>query len=148
MVNRKVHALLKHRIHPIMCVGEDLEVREAGETLSHIEAQVRAGMEGVDAKDLAESVIAYEPIWAIGTGRAATPEQAEEVCAFIRSVVADMAGEECASRIRILYGGSMNVGNMNLLLPLPNVDGGLIGGAALKAGDFTQIVKAAVELNK
>lgn len=142
-VNMKVKALIAHEIHPIMCCGEGLEVRDAGTTLEFVEQQVRKGLEGVSGEDLKETIIAYEPIWAIGTGRAATPEQAQEVCAHIRGVVAEMAGNEVADTMRILYGGSMNVGNVEKLMPMPDIDGGLIGGAALKANDFAELVKAA-----
>ena len=144
-VNRKIKALLAQGIAPIMCCGENLDVREAGETLDFIGEQVREGWAGVDAEDIAKSVIAYEPIWAIGTGRAATPEQAQEACAHIRSVVADFAGADAASKMRILYGGSMNTGNAELFLPQPDIDGGLIGGASLDAKAFSALVEMALK---
>lgn len=146
MVNKKAHALIASGIHPIMCCGESLEVRDAGETLAFIGEQVRAGLAGLDAQDIAQSVIAYEPIWAIGTGRAATPEQAQEACAHIRSVVADVAGDEAASKVRILYGGSMNPANAELFLPQPDIDGGLIGGASLDAKAFSELVEMALKI--
>lgn len=144
-VNKKVKALLAQRLHPIMCCGEDLDVRDAGDTLAFIGEQVRLGWKGVGEEDIAKSVIAYEPIWAIGTGRAATPEQAQEACAHIRGVVADFAGADAASKMRILYGGSMNTGNAELFLPQPDVDGGLIGGASLDAKAFSTLVEMALK---
>ena len=142
-VNKKVRALLGGRLAPIVCVGESLAVRDEGTTNEYVCAQVKAAFAGVDADDAAKCVVAYEPIWAIGTGRTATPEQAEEVCAAIRAQLAVLFGEETAQAMRILYGGSMNEGNAALLLAEPDIDGGLIGGAALKADSFIQIVKEA-----
>ncbi len=144
-VNRKVKALVAAGIAPIMCVGESLALRDSGEYLEFITAQVRAGLAGLDELDMKQIVVAYEPIWAIGTGRTATPEQAEEVCAAIRSVLAQEFGETVAEATRILYGGSMNVGNVESLLAQPDIDGGLIGGASLKADSFRQLVEAAHE---
>ncbi len=144
-VNRKVKALVAAGIAPIMCVGESLALRDSGEYLEFITAQVRAGLAGLDELDMKQVVVAYEPIWAIGTGRTATPEQAEEVCAAIRSVLAQEFGETVAEATRILYGGSMNVGNVESLLAQPDIDGGLIGGASLKADSFRQLVEAAHE---
>ena len=128
-----------------MCCGENLDVRDAGDTLAFIGEQVRLGWKGVSEEVIAKSVIAYEPIWAIGTGRAATPEQAQEACAHIRGVVADFAGADAASKMRILYGGSMNTGNAELFLPQPDVDGGLIGGASLDAKAFSTLVEMALK---
>ncbi len=144
-VNRKVKALVAAGIAPIMCVGESLALRDSGEYLEFITAQVRAGLAGLDELDMKQVVVAYEPIWAIGTGRTATPEQAEEVCGAIRSVLAQEFGEAVAESTRVLYGGSMNVGNVESLLAQPDIDGGLIGGAALKADSFRQLVEAAHE---
>ncbi len=144
-VNRKVKALVEAGIAPIMCVGESLALRDSGEYLEFITAQVRAGLAGLDELDMKQVVVAYEPIWAIGTGRTATPEQAEEVCAAIRSVLAQEFGEPVAEATRVLYGGSMNVGNVESLLAQPDIDGGLIGGASLKADSFRQLVEAAHE---
>ncbi len=144
-VNRKVKALVAAGISPIMCVGESLALRDSGEFLEFITAQVRAGLAGLDELDMKQVVVAYEPIWAIGTGRTATPEQAEEVCAAIRSVLSQEFGETVAEATRVLYGGSMNVGNVESLLAQPNIDGGLIGGASLKADSFRQLVEAAHE---
>ncbi len=144
-VNRKVKALVAAGIAPIMCVGESLALRDSGEYLEFITAQVRAGLAGLDELDMKQVVVAYEPIWAIGTGRTATPEQAEEVCAAIRSVLAQEFGDAVAEGTRVLYGGSMNVGNVESLLAQPDIDGGLIGGASLKADSFRQLVEAAHE---
>ena len=125
-----------------MCVGESLAVRDEGTTVEYVTAQVRAAFAGVDARDAARCVVAYEPIWAIGTGRTATPEQAEAVCASIRETLAQMYGADVAEQMRVLYGGSMNPGNVEGLMAMPNIDGGLIGGASLKADSFIQLVKA------
>lgn len=145
-VNRKVKALIAHGITPIMCCGENLATRDAGETLEFIGSQVRLGLEGVEAADVARLVVAYEPIWAIGTGRAATPEQAEEACAHIRSVVGEVAGGEAAEKVRILYGGSMKPANAELFLPQPDIDGGLIGGASLDAKAFASLVTSLLKI--
>ena len=144
-VNRKVKALVAAGIAPIMCVGESLALRDSGEYLEFITAQVRAGLAGLDELDMKQVVVAYEPIWAIGTGRTATPEQAQEVCAAIRAVLVEMFGAETADATRVLYGGSMNVGNVESLLAQADIDGGLIGGASLKADSFRQLVEAAHE---
>lgn len=146
-VNNKVKALVENKmnpINPIVCVGESLAVRDEGTYIEFVDAQIRAAFAGLDAADADGCVVAYEPIWAIGTGRTATPEQAEEVCAAIRETLTDLFGDERAQSMRILYGGSMNEGNAALLLAGPNIDGGLIGGASLKAPSFIEIVKAAL----
>ncbi len=143
-VNLKAKALIVGRIKPIVCVGESLAVRDEGAYLDYVRVQVRAAFAGIEASEAAEAVVAYEPIWAIGTGRTATPEQAEEVCAAIRATLAELFGAEVAEGMRVLYGGSMNEGNAELLLAMPDIDGGLIGGASLKAGSFLAIVKAAL----
>ena len=143
-VNRKVAALIAGGIAPIVCVGESLAVRDEGTTLEYVCAQVRAAFAGIEAADAAHAVVAYEPIWAIGTGRTATPEQAEEVCAAIRAELARLFGDEAAEGMRILYGGSMNPGNVEALLAQPDIDGGLVGGASLKAESFIQLVEACV----
>ncbi len=140
-VNRKAKALLEAGISPIVCVGESLSVRDAGNYLEFITAQVRAALAGIDEGAAKECVIAYEPIWAIGTGRTAMPEQAEEVCAAIRATLGELFGAEAADPIRILYGGSMNEGNAGMLLAEADIDGGLIGGASLNAKSFIAIVK-------
>lgn len=143
-VNKKVRALIAGKIKPIVCVGESLAVRDAGTYLEFVTAQVRAAFAGVDAFEAKDAVVAYEPVWAIGTGRTATPEQAEEVCAAVRATLAELFGPEAADGMRVLYGGSMNEGNAELLLAEPDIDGGLIGGASLKAASFVEIVKAAM----
>lgn len=146
-VNLKVKALLgeeRNAIDPIVCVGESLAVRDEGTYLEFVEAEVKAAFAGVTEDEAAHAVIAYEPIWAIGTGRTATPEQAEEVCAAIRATVSSLYGDDIADGMRVLYGGSMNEGNADLLMAQPDIDGGLIGGASLKAASFIAIVKAAL----
>ncbi|HEV7562623.1 MAG TPA: triose-phosphate isomerase [Solirubrobacterales bacterium] len=138
---RKVPAALAAGLEPILCVGETEEARDAEETETVLERQLQADLAAVEPDGLAAVVIAYEPIWAIGTGRTATPEQAQEACAFIRDVL--RARGAAADSIRILYGGSVKPGNAAELLALPDVDGALVGGAALDAGDFAAIVEAA-----
>ena len=142
MINRKLKALVASKIIPIVCVGESLGIREAGTTEEYIEAQVRAAFAGVEASDAAKCVVAYEPIWAIGTGRTATPEAAQAVCAFIRGILEDLYGTEVANGMRILYGGSMKPENVAGLIAQPDIDGGLVGGASLKATSFLDLVKA------
>jgi triosephosphate isomerase len=146
-INNKVKALLRaggKKVIPIVCVGESLSVRDEGSYLEFICAQVRAAFAGVEDVEAKNSVVAYEPIWAIGTGRTATPEQAQEVCAAIRATLAELFGQQCADGMRVLYGGSMNEGNCEALLAQADIDGGLIGGASLKAKSFINIVKAAM----
>jgi len=138
---RKVPAALAAGLEPILCVGESEEARDAGATEQVLERQLQADLGGLDADQIENVVIAYEPIWAIGTGRTATPEQAQEVCAFIRDVLR-MRGA-AADSVRILYGGSVKHGNDEELLSLPDVDGALVGGASLDAEDFAAIVDAA-----
>ena len=142
-VNKKVHAALEAGLHPIVCVGESLEQRELGVTMDLISLQVKSALAGVSAEKLRKCVIAYEPVWAIGTGRTATPEQAGEVCTFIRATIRHMYGARIARSITIQYGGSMNPGNAAELLAQPDIDGGLIGGAALKPDQFVAIINAA-----
>lgn len=142
-VNLKVKALVEAGIAPIVCVGESLAMRDSGDYLGYVTAQVRAAFAGLDSIDMKHVVVAYEPIWAIGTGRTATPEQAEEVCAAIRAVLEEQFDAEVAQNCRVLYGGSMNEGNVESLLAQPDIDGGLIGGAALKADSFRQLIEAA-----
>ena len=144
-VNRKVKALLAKDLYAVVCVGESLAVREVGETEEYVCAQVRAAFAGVEPKDAESCVVAYEPIWAIGTGRTATPEAAEEVCAAIRATLAELFGQKVADQMRVLYGGSMNVGNVKPLLAQPDIDGGLVGGASLEAKSFVDLIDAAVE---
>jgi triosephosphate isomerase (TIM) len=137
---RKVPAALAHDLEPILCVGESEAARDAGETAEVLERQLQADLAGVESGGLARVVVAYEPIWAIGTGRTATPEQAQKACAFIRDVLR-MRGA-AADEARILYGGSMKPANAAELLALPDVDGGLIGGASLDPEEFAAIVEA------
>ena len=144
--NLKLKALLEAGIKPILCVGESLEVREGKGEQTFVAAQLVADLEGIPAECLSSIVIAYEPIWAIGTGKTATPDQAEEMCAFIRGVVGGMYTNEAADELLILYGGSMKPSNAADLLAKPDINGGLIGGASLKVDDFSAIVNAANEL--
>jgi triosephosphate isomerase len=143
-INKKVLKALEKNLRPILCVGEKLEDREAGNTESVVEVQIREGLKDVPAAAYTELVIAYEPVWAIGTGKTATSEQAQEVHAFIRGIISDMVGAEAAKAVRIQYGGSMKPGNAAELLSQPDIDGGLIGGAALDVTSFVDIVKAAL----
>ena len=145
LINAKVGALLAKGVSPILCVGESLEQREMELTMEHIAYQVKAGLFGVDAALLRKCVIAYEPIWAIGTGKTATAEKAQEVCEGIRAQIRRLYGARPARAISILYGGSMNAKNAAELLAMPDIDGGLIGGASLKPLDFAAIVAAAAE---
>ena len=142
-VNKKVHAALEAGLYPIVCVGESLEQRELGVTMDLISYQVKAALSGVPADKMRHVVIAYEPIWAIGTGKTATAEQAGEVCQAIRTVIRKQYGAHVARSVTIQYGGSMNAKNAAELLAQPDVDGGLIGGASLKPEDFVQIINAA-----
>ena len=142
-VNAKVLAALEAGLIPIMCCGESLEQREAGITEEWITMQIKLGLAGVSEEKIRKVVIAYEPIWAIGTGRTATPEQAQEVCENIRAVVRKLYSSKNARAISILYGGSMNEKNAYELLAQPDIDGGLIGGASLVPEKFVQIIEAA-----
>ncbi len=142
-VNAKVLAALEAGLTPIMCCGESLEQREADITAEWISMQIKLGLQGVSEDKIRKVVIAYEPIWAIGTGRTATPEQAQEVCEHIRSVVRKLYASKNARAISILYGGSMNEKNAYELLAQPDIDGGLIGGASLVPEKFVQIIEAA-----
>lgn len=141
-INKKVVKALAKNLRPILCVGEMLADREAGNTEKVVEVQVREGLKDVPASAYTDLVIAYEPVWAIGTGKTATSAQAQEVHAFIRGIVADMVGKDAANAVRIQYGGSMKPDNAKELLSQPDIDGGLIGGAALDAASFIGIVKA------
>ncbi len=143
-VNKRTKAALAAGLKPIVCVGELLWERECNITEEVIARQIKLDLFGISAEDMKKTIIAYEPVWAIGTGKTATADQAEEVCAFIRATLAKLYGAEVADAVTIQYGGSMNAGNAAELLSKPNVDGGLIGGASLKAADFNTIVQAAV----
>lgn len=139
-VNKKVKSALAHDLIPIMCCGETLEERESGKTEDVIGRQVRAGLADLSASEVAGLIIAYEPIWAIGTGRTATPEQANETVAFVRSVVLDMTGATVADEVRILYGGSVKPDNIDALMATSDIDGALVGGACLEPASFARIV--------
>ena len=144
-VQKRVRAALDAGLTVILCVGETLEQREQGITSELVAMQTKIALGGVTAEELKRIIIAYEPVWAIGTGKTATAEQANEVCHTIREVIAGLYGKEAADAFTIQYGGSMNAGNAAELLAQPDVDGGLIGGASLKPNDFATIVKAATE---
>ena len=143
IVNKKVHAVLDAGMNPIICVGESLEQREMGVTMELIALQVKSALAGVAAEKVRKCVIAYEPIWAIGTGKTATAEQAGEVCSNIRATVRALYGARVARSVTIQYGGSMNPKNAAELLAQPDIDGGLIGGASLKPEQFVEIINAA-----
>ena len=144
-VQKRVRAALDAGLTVILCVGETLEQREQGITSELVAMQTKIALGGVTAEELKRIIIAYEPVWAIGTGKTATAQQANEVCHTIREVIAGLYGKEAADAFTIQYGGSMNAGNAAELLAQPDVDGGLIGGASLKPNDFATIVKAATE---
>jgi triosephosphate isomerase (TIM) len=138
-VNRKIKAALEAELTPIVCIGETLAQREADEAMRVITSQVTEGLAGFSARETFQLIMAYEPVWAIGTGRTATPEQAQEVHAFIRRLLVDRAGSEVAEDIRILYGGSVTADNIRELAQAPDIDGALVGGASLKADSFLKI---------
>ena len=140
-LGRKVRVALDAGLTPVLCVGETESEREGGDTQRKLRHQVQQGLEDVPDDRLAEIVIAYEPVWAIGTGKVASPEQAQEACDFVRALVSDRS-EEAAAAVRVLYGGSMKPGNAAELLALPDIDGGLIGGASLEPDQFAGIVNA------
>ena len=141
IINKKVLKAFEHDLMPIICVGETLQQREQGITEDLVRMQTKIALKDVPASDAEKAVIAYEPVWAIGTGRTATNEQAQEVCGAIRKVLGEIYGSETAEKIRIQYGGSVNAGNAAELFAMPDIDGGVVGGASLKA-DFADIVKA------
>jgi triosephosphate isomerase len=140
-VNLKVRAICRHGMTPILCVGETLDEREAGTTEAKVIGQVTAGVAGLSADQVGGLVIAYEPIWAIGTGRTATPDDAQAVCATIRATVAELGGAAAAEAVRIQYGGSVKPTNAADLMACPDVDGALVGGASLDSGSFAGIVR-------
>jgi len=144
IVNRKVHAAHEALLRPIVCVGETLEQREKGEVEKILSAQLRSSLAGIDARELLETVIAYEPVWAIGTGKTASPGQAQEAHAFVRQTLREMSDEATAEKIRIQYGGSVKPDNARELLSQPDIDGALVGGASLDPRSFAQIVRAGV----
>jgi triosephosphate isomerase len=147
-INRKVLKALAVGLEPILCVGEKLEQREAAQTESVVTGQLRAGLEGVSADQMAKVTIAYEPVWAIGTGKTATPEQAEEVHKLLRDVLAEVYGGAVAGKTIIQYGGSVKPDNVAELMSKPDVDGALVGGASLKAEQFVPLVQAAAGVSK
>ena len=146
MINKKVKKLLENNIKPIICVGETLEQREAGVTDSHIASQIRAALEGISSEDVAKSVIAYEPIWAIGTGKSCDADEANRVIKMIRGVVAEVAGSQAADAIRILYGGSVKPNTIEEQMAKSDIDGALIGGASLKADSFNEIIEKTMKV--
>jgi triosephosphate isomerase len=141
VVNAKAKAALRSGITPIVCVGEDLAVREAGDQIAHTLAQVDGSLDGIDARQVAGLVVAYEPVWAIGTGQVAQPEDAQEMCQAIRERVSAVHGHEVASGMRILYGGSVKPDNIAAIMAQPAIDGALVGGASLDAGEFVRICR-------
>ena len=144
-INKKLHKAFEVELTPILCVGESLEEREGGLTKKKLEGQLVKDLEGLTKEQVANMVIAYEPIWAIGTGKTATSQVADETCGFVRSVVAKLYDQATADAIRIQYGGSVKTSNIDELMSMPNIDGALVGGASLKAEDFVTLVKAAVK---
>ena len=141
LVRQKVLAAGRHGLVPILCVGEGLQIRQAGTHVAHCVAQLSAALEGAPADVLRTLVVAYEPIWAIGTGEVATPEDAQEVCAALRARLAEIAGGDVADGIRVLYGGSVKSSNVAEIMKQPDVDGALVGGASLEAEEFAKIVR-------
>jgi triosephosphate isomerase len=141
LVNRKIRAVLDNEMTPIFCIGEELAIREAGTHVSHVLSQVREGLKGFHKPELKKIVLAYEPVWAIGTGKTATPEDAQEVCSAIRGELAKIASDEIAANARILYGGSVKSANIVDIMKQPDVDGALVGGASLDPEEFARICK-------
>lgn len=141
-VARKVRAVVAHGMTPIMCCGETESERESGGAADKVVRQVRAGTADVAPTDVARMVVAYEPIWAIGTGKTATPDDAQEMCALVRSTIAELHGDTVAGAVRVQYGGSVKPGNIELLMAKPDVDGALVGGASLDPEDFARILTA------
>lgn len=143
VINKKIKLAIKNGLRPIFCVGETLEEREKGVTFKVIETQVRNGLEGLNESELANLIVAYEPVWAIGTGRNATPQQAQEVHQFIRGLISKIFSENFADQLVIQYGGSVKADNAKELLSQPDIDGALVGGACLKADSFVKIIETA-----
>lgn len=141
LINKKVKSALSNGLKPIMCVGELLEEREAGKTMEVNRRQVVEGLKGLSNEEISKVIIAYEPVWAIGTGKTATPQDADEVHSFIRKVISEISSRDIAENIRILYGGSVKPENVDGLMAMNNIDGVLVGGASLKVDSFTRIVK-------
>ncbi|HEX2911113.1 MAG TPA: triose-phosphate isomerase [Chloroflexia bacterium] len=147
-VNQKAKAAIKHDLKPIIAVGENLEQRESGQTDEWVANQVRKALQGISEDDINSVVIAYEPIWAIGTGRAATGEMANQVCQLIRNTIAELYSQNIANQIRIQYGGSVTGDNIEEFIKQPDIDGALVGGASLKAADFVKIVARTDEFSR
>ena len=145
MVNKKAKAALAHGLHPIIAVGESLEINEAGKTQEFVGAQIRAAFDGIPAADLADIVVAYEPIWAIGTGKSASAEQANDLIGAIRAILVELYGNDVAEAMRIQYGGSVKPSNMLEFMSQEHIDGALVGGAALKEDSFIDLVRLAIE---
>ncbi len=145
-VNKKTHAALAHQLTPIVCVGESLEQNERGETSSTITSQVRAALDGLNGEQVQSLVIAYEPIWAIGTGRAATAQTAGDICGLVRAILREMHRAAVADTTRVLYGGSTKPDNIGSIMQQPDIDGALIGGASLEAHSYADMVKITAEL--
>ncbi len=141
LVNRKIRATLDNEMVPIFCIGEELSIRESGQHVDYVLNQIRAGLQGFHKPDLKKIVFAYEPVWAIGTGKTATPEDAQEVCAAIRGELAKIGSDEIAGNARILYGGSVKSANIVDIMKQPDVDGALVGGASLEPEEFARICK-------
>ena len=141
LINAKVRAVLQREMTPVLCVGEPLAVREAGEQLAYTLAQLDGGLAALPAEQVSKLVVAYEPVWAIGTGEVATPADAQEVCAAIRNRISSIQGDAVATTMRILYGGSVKPDNMPAIMAEPDVDGALVGGASLDAGEFVRICR-------
>ncbi len=139
-INKKAHAIFNNGMTPIVCCGESLETREAGKAEEWVEAQVKAALKDLTAEQVSNLVIAYEPIWAIGTGKTATSDQAEEICAVVRKTVADLYDQDVADKVRIQYGGSVKPDNVKELMAKPNIDGGLVGGASLVPESYLELV--------
>ncbi len=139
-INKKAHAIFNNGMTPIVCCGESLETREAGKAEEWVEAQVKAALKDLAAEQVSNLVIAYEPIWAIGTGKTATSDQAEEICAVVRKTVADLYDQDVADKVRIQYGGSVKPANVKELMAKPNIDGGLVGGASLVPESYLELV--------
>jgi len=144
MINKKIKTAVKHGIKPIFCIGETLEQRENGTTFKVVEIQIREGLEGLNETDLSNLIIAYEPVWAIGTGKNATPQQAQEVHKYIRELISKLYSPVFANQLIIQYGGSVKADNSKDLMSQPDIDGALVGGACLKADSFIKIIESAV----
>ncbi|MBU1404957.1 MAG: triose-phosphate isomerase [Proteobacteria bacterium] len=140
LINQRVAGAMRHGITPVLCFGETLAEREAGQTMTVLERQVRAGLAGIAVTEPANIVLAYEPVWAIGTGKTASEDQAQEAHEFVRNLLGAMYEKSIAQQMRILYGGSVNSGNVDALLQQPDIDGALVGGASLKADSFERII--------